>query len=70
MFQWDGAAEPDGLPQNLAYRAPESAQLVSVQFPRRQSRRDAGAKQGFAGINVTDPGDDGLIEQLHFDGLR
>src|SRR6185437_5326765 len=60
------AAEFHGLDQHLANAAPETPHLVTCEFPRRQSRRNARREQGFTGINIPHSGQQGLIEQFVF----
>lgn len=68
-LQRNGAAEFNRFRQHGADASPQTRDLPARELSRRESRRNAGAKKRFAGINIPQPGDEGLIQQLHFDRL-
>ena len=70
IVQRDGAAGVDGFEQGFANRVAQPRDLRRLQTPGGQLRRNLRAKKRFAGVDVADSGDHGLIEQFYFDGLR
>ena len=48
---------------------PEFFHLRGRQPVRGAARRNAGAEQGFARVNIADAGDERLVEQFYFDRL-
>src|SRR5260370_5797468 len=70
VIQRGRAAALNGLRQDFANRRPKAFGLLECQGPSLERRRDARAKQRLVGINVADAGDQRLVEQLDFNGLR
>src|SRR5258707_8600680 len=58
IIQGQGAASFDGFGKNLTNRAAKPFDLSLVKPIRRALRRNGGAKQGLAGVNVAEAGDD------------
>lgn len=62
-----GAVVFDGRIQGLADASPQGAGFGLGECIAAPLRMQAGAVQRFVGVNVADPGDDGLIEQECFE---
>jgi hypothetical protein len=53
----------DSHPQNFVQRDMNSRRLNRPDVPRRTARMDLGSVQDFVTVNVSDPGDQMLVEQ-------
>src|ERR1039457_5175352 len=63
-----GAAQPDGVLQNLAQGEPQPLKLHPGHPPRPPARPDAGAKQALVGVDVAHSGKQRLVQQGSLDG--
>ena len=62
--QGDGAAGVDGFVENFADRGAEAGEARLAEGAGAGARGNAGAEQGFAGVNVTHARQQRLVEQL------
>src|SRR6266851_654950 len=68
-IQRNRAAKVDGFLQHRADRPPQAAHLRGGQTLGPRARRNAGAKQRLARVDIPHTGKQGLVEQLDFDRL-
>ncbi len=63
-----GAAEFDGAGEDLLEGGVEAGELGAGEAPGGAAGADAGAEEGFVGVDVADAVQDGLVEECGFDG--
>jgi hypothetical protein len=62
-----GSARRDGLSQSLFDRAIQPRDLVERKIVRWGKRMDPGEEEALVGVDVSEAGDDGLVEECRLD---
>lgn len=62
-----GAAKPDCVPKNLPKRDPQPLEFNSRKAAGHAAGADSGTKEAFVGVNISDPRQEGLVEESGLD---
>lgn len=68
-IQRHGAAEANRVADDITDRHPYPADFIGIELSAFLERRNSGSAQGFAGVDISDAGDESLVHQLHLHRL-